>query len=106
MANGRPSSLWAFTLKHHIMANDSTLRGGFEAKNDRAHLAVSAAGRPLPIRVTGIRCQPKKADEKKPPEKIRRFLYSGGDEEDRTPDLRIANATLSQLSYVPERPKF
>ena len=25
----------------------------------------------------------------------------GGDEEDRTPDLRIANATLSQLSYVP-----
>ena len=28
------------------------------------------------------------------------MLY-GGDEEDRTPDLRIANATLSQLSYVP-----
>ncbi len=28
------------------------------------------------------------------------FTY-GGDEEDRTPDLRIANATLSQLSYVP-----
>jgi hypothetical protein len=26
---------------------------------------------------------------------------TGGDEEDRTPDLRIANATLSQLSYVP-----
>ena len=26
---------------------------------------------------------------------------NGGDEEDRTPDLRIANATLSQLSYVP-----
>ena len=26
---------------------------------------------------------------------------SGGDEEDRTPDLRIANAALSQLSYVP-----
>ena len=25
----------------------------------------------------------------------------GGDEEDRTPDLRIANATLSQLSYGP-----
>ena len=25
----------------------------------------------------------------------------GGDEEARTPDLRIANATLSQLSYVP-----
>ena len=29
------------------------------------------------------------------------FFNSGGDEEDRTPDLRIANATLSQLSYVP-----
>jgi hypothetical protein len=30
---------------------------------------------------------------------------SGGDEEDRTPDLRIANATLSQLSYVPDKPR-
>ena len=30
-------------------------------------------------------------------------LNSGGDEEDRTPDLRIANATLSQLSYAPTR---
>jgi hypothetical protein len=29
------------------------------------------------------------------------LLSNGGDEEDRTPDLRIANATLSQLSYVP-----
>ena len=29
------------------------------------------------------------------------WLKSGGDEEDRTPDLRIANATLSQLSYTP-----
>ena len=28
-------------------------------------------------------------------------MVFGGDEEDRTPDLRIANATLSQLSYVP-----
>ena len=28
-------------------------------------------------------------------------MKGGGDEEDRTPDLRIANATLSQLSYVP-----
>ncbi len=27
----------------------------------------------------------------------------GGAEEDRTPDLRIANATLSQLSYRPNR---
>ena len=30
-------------------------------------------------------------------------LNGGGDEEDRTPDLRIANATLSQLSYAPTR---
>ena len=28
-------------------------------------------------------------------------LPDGGEEEDRTPDLRIANATLSQLSYPP-----
>jgi hypothetical protein len=27
--------------------------------------------------------------------------FYGGDEEDRTPDLRIANAALSQLSYIP-----
>ncbi len=27
--------------------------------------------------------------------------FVGGEEEDRTPDLRIANATLSQLSYPP-----
>jgi hypothetical protein len=26
----------------------------------------------------------------------------GGEEEDRTPDLRIANAALSQLSYPPD----
>ena len=31
---------------------------------------------------------------------------SGGEEEDRTPDLRIANATLSQLSYPPTEFKF
>lgn len=33
----------------------------------------------------------------------RKFLLEkfGGAEEDRTPDLRIANATLSQLSYGP-----
>src|SRR5512141_3012424 len=30
---------------------------------------------------------------------------SGGEEEDRTPDLRIANATLSQLSYPPTEEK-
>jgi hypothetical protein len=31
------------------------------------------------------------------------FREFGGGEEDRTPDLRIANATLSQLSYSPEK---
>src|SRR5438876_5905047 len=32
-----------------------------------------------------------------------KFTGGGGVEEDRTPDLRIANATLSQLSYNPTR---
>ena len=30
-------------------------------------------------------------------------MFSGGEDEDRTHDLRIANATLSQLSYPPTR---
>ncbi len=30
------------------------------------------------------------------------FWNSGGEEEDRTPDLSVANAALSQLSYFPE----
>ena len=34
--------------------------------------------------------------------KMRWPILFGGDEEDRTLDLRIANATLSQLSYIPE----
>lgn len=38
--------------------------------------------------------------EKKGPEIIR-ALVIGGPKEDRTPDLRIANAALSQLSYRP-----
>jgi hypothetical protein len=32
---------------------------------------------------------------------LRTHFWFGGEEEDRTPDLRIANATLSQLSYFP-----
>lgn len=40
------------------------------------------------------------AGEKNQPDAVG-FLNSGGEEEDRTPDLRIANATLSQLSYFP-----
>ena len=31
------------------------------------------------------------------------LIKIGGDEEDRTPGLGIANAALSQLSYIPER---
>ena len=41
----------------------------------------------------------------KTPPKTVAFLF-GGDEEDRTLDLRIANATLSQLSYIPELQKY
>ena len=29
------------------------------------------------------------------------LVFIGGDERDRTADLRVANASLSQLSYVP-----
>lgn len=43
--------------------------------------------------------------KKKGPETIRAHVY-GGAEEDRTPDLRIANATLSQLSYRPQAAYF
>lgn len=32
-------------------------------------------------------------------------MFSGGEEEDRTPDLCIANAALSQLSYSPNEGK-
>ena len=39
--------------------------------------------------------------QKKGPENFR-ALMDGGEEEDRTPDLCIANAALSQLSYPPE----
>lgn len=38
--------------------------------------------------------------EKRPTENGWAFVF-GGEEEDRTPDLRIANAALSQLSYPP-----
>ncbi len=42
-----------------------------------------------------------RANTKKPIEESMGFENFGGAEEDRTPDLRIANATLSQLSYRP-----
>jgi hypothetical protein len=44
----------------------------------------------------------KKAGSLGRPQFVETRVEYGGDEEDRTPDLRIANATLSQLSYVPE----
>ena len=42
--------------------------------------------------------------QKRPAEEGRAYLnLGGGEEEDRTPDLVIANDALSQLSYFPER---
>jgi hypothetical protein len=52
-------------------------------------------GMPWPSRSPG--------GKEKPASASAGWKISGGDEEDRTPDLRIANATLSQLSYVPTR---
>ena len=46
----------------------------------------------------GSKCEPRMAG----PARWRAQIFVGGDEEDRTPDLRIANATLSQLSYAPD----
>lgn len=46
-----------------------------------------------------------KSFENKPTEAISNWFqlsYDGGDRGARTPDLRIANATLSQLSYIPK----
>ena len=34
------------------------------------------------------------------------WMHCGGEEEDRTPDLCIANAALSQLSYPPTVDEF
>jgi hypothetical protein len=54
----------------------------------------------------GTTAVPQKTYTKKPAQwQAYNMLYLwrlfGGAEEDRTPDLRIANATLSQLSYRP-----
>jgi hypothetical protein len=43
------------------------------------------------------------SDHKKAPSIRHLRLYVGGAEEDRTPDLCIANAALSQLSYRPTK---
>ena len=42
----------------------------------------------------------------KKPFKIKGLGKVGGEEEDRTPDLCIANAALSQLSYPPNKNHF
>ena len=34
---------------------------------------------------------------------MRPLCFNGGDKEDRTPDLQIANLSLSQLSYIPKK---
>ena len=46
------------------------------------------------------------ANEKAPACMPRLFNVRGGEDEDRTHDLRIANAALSQLSYPPGTDKF
>ena len=51
----------------------------------------------------GVDCA---APETKTPTEYVGAKVVGGDEEDRTPDLRIANAALSQLSYVPKVNKY
>lgn len=67
---------------------------------------------PVPPCAPGCQRIPLDDDGNKKPAKpcsyagFRTSLYNlrhvlGGEEEDRTPDLRIANATLSQLSYPP-----
>src|SRR5687767_1790101 len=48
---------------------------------------------------SGISLHARRASDRGP---LALHVVSGGVEEDRTPDLRIANATLSQLSYHPE----
>src|SRR5690606_21476593 len=75
---------------------------------------AASDGTPRPSAVinrsAGEFCRPRRtraAQTKKPwtasacPRPLRQE-FIGGAEEDRTPDLRIANATLSQLSYRPD----
>ena len=56
--------------------------------------------RPPAARIAGTPRHAGDAPKGKGPEKIRALVY-GGPKEDRTPDLCIANAALSQLSYRP-----
>ena len=45
-------------------------------------------------------------DTKKPSVKTEGYKLVSGDEGDRTPDLGVANAALSHLSYIPTRDCF
>ncbi len=56
-------------------------------------------------KVGGIPAQRGESTDVKKPNREGLGFESGGGEEDRTPDLRIANATLSQLSYPPTKRK-
>ena len=70
-----------------------------QVRRDRRPVPASlGSDAPSPNSLCGVRCS-----SQPPNTKGRQWRPSvfGGDEEDRTPDLRIANATLSQLSYVP-----
>ena len=64
--------------------------------------------RPLQSRASTSICRnvSRRSKMEKADTTCRPLRIPGGDEEDRTPDLRIANAALSQLSYVPEAKKY
>jgi hypothetical protein len=49
----------------------------------------------MKLRLSGAGCT------KKPPVKTEGYKLRYGDEGDRTPDLGVANAALSHLSYIP-----
>ena len=55
------------------------------------------------FRTSGIRgvCSPERTGPKRCPLRPDSLVSFGGDEGDRTPDLGVANAALSQLSHIP-----
>ena len=63
------------------MADDDPITGALQSLN--GNIKKPALSRVLRTTVDGVK------------------RVVGGEEEDRTPDLRIANAALSQLSYPP-----
>jgi hypothetical protein len=103
------------TTGNSIKGNDNHLLGFGGDEEDRT--PVGAAGRPAPVRQAfgsaqalphvpthprGREFDPRAACQNRRADYAALLFWLGGDEEDRTPDLRIANATLSQLSYVPD----